>query len=200
MLFTHISCHQHISGARRTPHQTCFHGKQTKNKHIQCDGRFGRRKTDSHRCLYSCQGGCWNNQSSTRDGMFKNRGTRLYISVEHIIQPPPLWVVKPEATQQSSNYYSTMNARIYRSPQLPMANRYHNNDLDAKYGMSVEVAYPIRKVCCCQSLSEYGGLIPQSYPYFSMLRRSHFSTGIRYTAGLPLNQRRDVAVSSWWPL
>jgi hypothetical protein len=64
-----------------------------------------------------------------------------------IIQPSPLWIVKSEAAEQNSNCYSTINAKIYQSPQLPMANRHSNIDLDVKYGMSVEVAYPIQMVC-----------------------------------------------------
>jgi len=56
--------------------------------------------------------------------------------------PSPLWVVKHEATKQTCNQYNTLNAKIYRSP---VANCYQDMDLDAKYGMLAEVAYPIQK-------------------------------------------------------
>jgi hypothetical protein len=45
--------------------------------------------------------------------------------------------------------YSSLNAKIYRRSQgtLLMANISNNKNLDANYGISVEVAAPIRRVC-----------------------------------------------------
>ncbi|KIM86307.1 hypothetical protein PILCRDRAFT_4817, partial [Piloderma croceum F 1598] len=60
--------------------------------------------------------------------------------------PSSYWVVKFEAMKQSSNYYRTLNTKIYRSHRLrKSSSSYQDMDLDAKYGMSVEVDLPIRK-------------------------------------------------------
>jgi hypothetical protein len=80
--------------------------------------------------------------------MSESREIELYHSIKPIIQPAEPWIVKFEATKQDSNGSKTLNAKIYRSPPLPMN---HDIGLDAKYGMSVEVAHPIQKVCCQQS-------------------------------------------------
>jgi hypothetical protein len=83
----------------------------------------------------------------------------VYSSVDFVIQPSPRWVVEPEATDENWNSdimsYSTLNTRIYRRSQgtFPMVNISNYKDLDAKYGMSVEVAAPIRRVCFYQVYS-----------------------------------------------
>ncbi|KIM71710.1 hypothetical protein PILCRDRAFT_93742 [Piloderma croceum F 1598] len=65
--------------------------------------------------------------------------------------PAPRWVVKSEPTDENWNSaimsYSALNMKIYRWPQstLPMADIFHDTELDAKYGMSVEVSMPIQK-------------------------------------------------------
>ncbi|KIM83504.1 hypothetical protein PILCRDRAFT_6931 [Piloderma croceum F 1598] len=65
--------------------------------------------------------------------------------------PAPRWVVKSEPTDENWNTaitsYSALNVKIYRWPQstLPMANIFHDTEIDAKYGMSVEVSMPIQK-------------------------------------------------------
>lgn len=74
-----------------------------------------------------------------------------------IIQPAPYWVVKSEPTDENWNSaimsYSALNVKIYRWPQStsPMVNIFHDTELDAKYGISVEVSMPIQKVCCHQA-------------------------------------------------
>jgi hypothetical protein len=81
------------------------------------------------------------------------QGIGRYHSVESFIQASPRWVVKSEATDEIWNSaimsYSALNVKIYRWPPATflMADRFHAMELDAKYGMSVEVAVPIRKVC-----------------------------------------------------
>jgi len=77
---------------------------------------------------------------------------KLHRSVKPIIQASPRWVVKSEATDESwdstTMSYRALNAKIYRWPPTTflMADRFHDMELDAKYGMSIEVAKPIRKV------------------------------------------------------
>ena len=69
----------------------------------------------------------------------------LYI--DHNIQPSPLWIVESESTEQNPDCCSALlNTKIYRLFPMPMVNRHHMN-LDAKYGMTVELANPIEKVC-----------------------------------------------------
>jgi len=66
--------------------------------------------------------------------------------------PSPRWVVK-ESDDTDDNWnsaimsYNTLAAKIYRWPQgsLPIANMFRDMELNAKYGMSVDVATPMRK-------------------------------------------------------
>jgi hypothetical protein len=125
----------------------------------------------------------------------------LYSSDEFIIQPSPRWVVKYEATDESwnstSESYSTLNAKIYWWPlgDKRMASMSHVMELDAKYGMSVEVAAPIQKVRC--HLSQLHKLRTTFICSFRTPLRFRLSISIRYTAGSQLNRRRVVAVSLW---
>jgi hypothetical protein len=79
--------------------------------------------------------------------------TCYFLATLNLIQASPRWVVKPEATDESWDSdtmgYSALNANIYRWPpnNFLMADRFHDMGLDARYGMSVEVATPIQRVC-----------------------------------------------------
>ncbi|KIM88030.1 hypothetical protein PILCRDRAFT_268964 [Piloderma croceum F 1598] len=118
--------------------------------------------------------------------------------------PSPRWVVKSQATDESWNSairsYSALNAKIYRWPQgpLPLANIVHDMQLDVKYGMSVEVAEPIRKVCSCQGLALDTNTYDHVHIYIRITQRFRLYIGIRYIVGLQSNQRLGVAVSLWW--
>jgi hypothetical protein len=133
--------------------------------------------------------------------MSRNQLFGLYGSDGFIIQPSPRWVVKYEATDESwnstSESYSTLNAKIYRWPLgvKRMASMSHVMELDAKYGMSVEVAAPIQKVRC--HLSQLHKLRTTFIHSFRIPLRFRSSIGIRYIAGSQLNRRRVVAVSLW---
>ena len=125
----------------------------------------------------------------------------LYGSDGFIIQPSPHWVVKYEVIDESwnstSKSYSTLNAKIYRwlVGVKCMASMSHVMELDAKYGMSVEVAVPIQKVRC--HLSQLHKLRTTFIHSFRIPLRFCSSIGIRYIAGSQLNRRQVVAVSLW---
>lgn len=58
----------------------------------------------------------------------------MLILLLNIYQPSPLWIVKHEATKETSDCERSLNAKIYRSSMTEK-----DINLDAKYGMSVEI-------------------------------------------------------------
>ena len=76
-----------------------------------------------------------------------------FSNIELDIQPSPCWVVESEDTDEKWNSaimsYSAFAVKIYRWPQgtLPIATISRNMKFDVKYGVSVEVATPVQKVC-----------------------------------------------------
>ena len=126
---------------------------------------------------------------------------KLHFYIESNIQPSPHWIVKSESTEQNPDCCSALlNTKIYRLSPLSMVNHHHMN-LDVKYGMSVELAYPIEGVCNCHIHAVNSGcLMSRSHLHLRIIRKSRLSIGTRYTAGLQSSQRHDGVASFWWLL